>query len=121
MDPGFERVGCRWNPVFIGLARAGRGGRGGTWGSAGDSPAGRAAGAWPGRSVTIASVLLSLEEIRAAPKVLLHDHLDGGLRPATIIDLARESGYGSLPSTDVEELSGWLTGAARRGKLELYL
>ncbi len=66
-------------------------------------------------------MLLSLEEIRAAPKVLLHDHLDGGLRPATIIDLARESGYGSLPSTDVEELSGWLTGAARRGKLELYL
>jgi adenosine deaminase len=67
------------------------------------------------------SVLLTLDEIRAAPKVLLHDHLDGGLRPATIIDLARETGYTALPSTGVEELSRWLTGAAQRGKLELYL
>ena len=35
----------------------------------------------------------TLEEIRAVPKVLLHDHLDGGLRPATVVDLAREIGY----------------------------
>jgi adenosine deaminase len=67
------------------------------------------------------SVLLTLDQIRAAPKVLLHDHLDGGLRPATIVDLARETGYASLPCTDVDELASWLAGAAQRGKLELYL
>ena len=39
-----------------------------------------------------------------APKVLLHDHLDGGLRPATVVELAREHGYTSLPSTDPDEL-----------------
>ena len=69
----------------------------------------------------MASVLPTLDEIRAVPKVLLHDHLDGGLRPATIVELARESGYGGLPSTDVGELSSWLAGVAQRGKLELYL
>ena len=35
--------------------------------------------------------------IRALPKVLLHDHLDGGLRPATVAALAAETGYGDLP------------------------
>jgi adenosine deaminase len=63
----------------------------------------------------------TLDQIRGAPKVLLHDHLDGGLRPATIVELAREAGYEGLPSTDVEELNRWLTGAAQRGRLELYL
>ena len=38
-------------------------------------------------------VSLSEEKIRLVPKVLLHDHLDGGLRPATIIELASEFGY----------------------------
>jgi adenosine deaminase len=66
-------------------------------------------------------VLPTLHQIRGAPKVLLHDHLDGGLRPATIVELAREAGYRGLPSTDVGELSRWLTGAAQRGRLELYL
>ena len=45
----------------------------------------------------------SRPKIRKAPKVLLHDHLDGGLRPETIVDLARESGYDRLPSTDPKE------------------
>jgi adenosine deaminase len=63
----------------------------------------------------------TLDQIRGAPKVLLHDHLDGGLRPATIVELAREVGYDGLPSTDVDELNRWLTGAAQRGRLELYL
>ena len=40
---------------------------------------------------------LTIEEIRRAPKVLLHDHLDGGLRPQTIVELARQTGYGQLP------------------------
>jgi adenosine deaminase len=64
---------------------------------------------------------LTLDQIRAVPKVLLHDHLDGGLRPATIIELAQAIGYSELPSDDPEALARSMTGAARRGHLELYL
>ena len=64
---------------------------------------------------------LTLDQIRAVPKVLLHDHLDGGLRPATIVELARDIGYSDLPTTDPEALAASMTGAARRGHLELYL
>ena len=63
----------------------------------------------------------TLEEIRKAPKVLLHDHLDGGLRPETIVDLARESGYDRLPSTDPDNLRQWFHEAADSGSLERYL
>jgi adenosine deaminase len=63
----------------------------------------------------------TLEEVRRAPKVLLHDHLDGGLRPATVIDLARETGYPGLPTTDAGELAAWFTEGAARQDLELYL
>ena len=63
----------------------------------------------------------TLDEIRGVPKVLLHDHLDGGLRPATMIELAGQTGYDGLPSTDVTELTRWMAGAAQRGRLELYL
>lgn len=56
-----------------------------------------------------------------APKVLLHDHLDGGLRPQTIIDLAEASGYTDLPSTDAEVLARWFSEAAYSGSLERYL
>ncbi|WP_338701185.1 adenosine deaminase [Streptomyces sp. Q6] len=59
--------------------------------------------------------------IRRAPKVALHDHLDGGLRPATIIELARESGYEGLPSEDPVELAAWFRDAADSGSLERYL
>ncbi|HEY9523800.1 MAG TPA: adenosine deaminase [Thermopolyspora sp.] len=62
-----------------------------------------------------------IEEIRRAPKVLLHDHLDGGLRPETIVELAQESGYRKLPTTDSGELTAWLQGAADSGSLERYL
>ena len=62
----------------------------------------------------------TFEEIRKAPKALLHDHLDGGLRPATVIELADGVGH-PLPSTDVEELSHWFTAAADSGSLERYL
>jgi adenosine deaminase len=64
---------------------------------------------------------LDEETIRAAPKVLLHDHLDGGLRPATVIDLARDCGYDGLPTTDPVELGKWFTRGADRRSLELYL
>ena len=59
--------------------------------------------------------------LQQAPKVLLHDHLDGGLRPATVVDLARETGYGALPTTDVDELGRWFVAAASSGSLEDYL
>lgn len=59
--------------------------------------------------------------IERAPKVLLHDHLDGGLRPQTVIDLARDSGYDALPSEDPDELQRWFAEAAYSGSLERYL
>ncbi|MFN8624092.1 MAG: adenosine deaminase [Chloroflexota bacterium] len=65
--------------------------------------------------------MLSPETIRSAPKVLLHDHLDGGLRPATVIDLARETGYRGLPTEDPEALGAWFRSGADRKSLELYL
>src|SRR5215470_5871532 len=64
---------------------------------------------------------LSVEQIVAVPKVLLHDHLDGGLRPATIVELADEYGYHDLPTRDVGELGGVLAAGANRGHLNLYL
>src|SRR5688572_8297845 len=64
---------------------------------------------------------LELDAIRRAPKVLLHDHLDGGLRPGTVIDLASEIGYRDLPTTDPDELARWFTRGADRKSLELYL
>ncbi len=63
----------------------------------------------------------TLDEIRTAPKVLLHDHLDGGLRPRTVIELAEEYGYEGLPTTDVEELGAWFHAGADRKDLVLYL
>jgi len=65
--------------------------------------------------------MLTLDTIRTAPKALLHDHLDGGLRPATVIDLAREFGYDALPTTDVDDLTAWFRRGADRKSLELYL
>ena len=62
-----------------------------------------------------------LATIQAAPKVLLHDHLDGGVRPATVIELARDAGYAGLPTTDPDELRAWFRRGADRKSLELYL
>lgn len=56
-----------------------------------------------------------------APKVLLHDHLDGGLRAETVIDLAREYDYSKLPTTDVADLQKWFHRGAKRNDLVLYL
>ena len=64
---------------------------------------------------------VTLEQIRAVPKVLLHDHLDGGLRPETIVELAAETGYADLPATNAEDLAAWMGQVAQRGSLELYL
>ena len=64
---------------------------------------------------------ITAESLLRAPKVLLHDHLDGGLRPATVVELARESGYPDLPSTDAAGLGVWFRDAADSGSLERYL
>ena len=61
----------------------------------------------------------TLDRLRGAPKVLLHDHLDGGLRPATIVELADETGYEGLPTRDVGELAAWMTRGADRKDLVL--
>ncbi|MFH9722651.1 adenosine deaminase [Streptomyces sp. NPDC017254] len=61
------------------------------------------------------------DQIRRAPKVLLHDHLDGGLRPGTIIELAREQGYRQLPEAEPDKLGLWFREAADSGSLERYL
>ena len=63
----------------------------------------------------------TLELIRQAPKVLLHDHLDGGLRPTTVIELAAEQGYTGLPTTDPDELARWFVEGAARRSLPRYL
>ena len=65
--------------------------------------------------------MLSTDVIHRAPKVLLHDHLDGGLRPATVVELASEYGYEDLPTTDVDELGLWFNKGAKRNDLVLYL
>ncbi|MFG2053671.1 adenosine deaminase [Micromonospora sp. NPDC048930] len=65
-------------------------------------------------------VAISYEDIVKVPKALLHDHLDGGLRPATIVELAAEVGH-ELPATDPEALGRWFVEAANSGSLERYL
>jgi adenosine deaminase len=65
-------------------------------------------------------VPLTEEFLAAAPKALLHDHLDGGLRAATIIDIAAQVGH-PLPTQDPDELAEWFRVSADSGSLELYL
>jgi adenosine deaminase len=59
--------------------------------------------------------------LRTLPKVLLHDHLDGGVRPQTVIELAKDMGYKKLPTTDPGELAEWFHRGATRGSLPLFL
>ena len=63
----------------------------------------------------------TLGSLRDVPKVLLHDHLDGGLRPATVVELAEETGYPDLPTKDPDELAEWMSRGASRRDLVLYL
>jgi len=64
---------------------------------------------------------LTAASIATAPKVLLHDHLDGGLRPATLVDLAEQDSYDGLPTTVVPDLARWFAEYAYSGSLERYL
>lgn len=61
------------------------------------------------------------EIIRSVPKVLLHDHLDGGLRSQTVIDLAKEINYDKLPTTNAKELAEWFHRGANKGNLVEFL
>jgi adenosine deaminase len=63
---------------------------------------------------------IAVDEIVKAPKALLHDHLDGGLRPATVVELADAIGH-PLPTTDADALGRWFVEAADSGSLERYL
>jgi adenosine deaminase len=64
--------------------------------------------------------MITPDQLTAAPKVLLHDHLDGGLRPETILELAGDIGH-RLPRTDAGELGRWFVESADSGSLERYL
>ena len=64
---------------------------------------------------------VSREVIGRLPKVLLHDHLDGGLRSATVVELAEQVGYDGLPSTDPLDLADWFRQVSDSGSLETYL
>ena len=59
--------------------------------------------------------------LKSLPKVLLHEHLDGVLRPQTVIDLAANSGYEELPTHEPEELARWFHQGANQGSLAKYL
>ena len=59
--------------------------------------------------------------LKCLPKVLLHEHLDGVLRPATVIALAEDCDYAELPTRDPEELARWFHQGANQGSLAEYL
>ena len=63
---------------------------------------------------------LDIERLRTLPKVSLHDHLDGGLRPATVLELAAEIDH-PLPADSAEALGRWFVEAADSGSLVRYL
>ena len=64
---------------------------------------------------------LTTPQLQTLPKVLLHEHLDGVLRPQTVIDLAADVHYDGLPTRDPEELARWFHQGANQGSLAKYL
>ncbi|MFF9520543.1 adenosine deaminase [Streptomyces achromogenes] len=63
---------------------------------------------------------IDTETLRRLPKAVLHDHLDGGLRPATVVEFADAVGH-TLPTTDPDELAAWYVEAANSGDLVRYI
>jgi adenosine deaminase len=64
---------------------------------------------------------LDRAQLQTLPKVLLHEHLDGVLRPKTVVELAKNAKYDQLPSEDPEELARWFHQGANQGSLPKYL
>jgi len=64
---------------------------------------------------------LTRDLVRAIPKVGLHEHIDGSLRPTTVLELARQAGYQGLPHSDPEALGTWFFDGANRKQLSQYL
>jgi adenosine deaminase len=61
------------------------------------------------------------DQIKRLPKALLHDHLDGGLRPETIIEIAQKIGYKKLPTYDPKKLADWFEESCNSDSLVRYL
>lgn len=68
-----------------------------------------------------AALKLDTKTMQSLPKVLLHEHLDGVLRPETIIELAHGANYNGLPTTDPKQLAQWFHEGANQGSLPKYL
>jgi len=64
---------------------------------------------------------LDTKLLQSLPKVLLHEHLDGVLRPETVIELAKETGYTELPTASPQALAQWFHRGANQGSLAKYL
>jgi adenosine deaminase len=64
---------------------------------------------------------LDRELLRSVPKVLLHEHLDGVLRPQSVTELAKDARYANLPTGDPEALAQWFHRGANQGSLAKYL
>ncbi len=58
--------------------------------------------------------------LQALPKVLLHEHLDGGLRPSTLLALCQQKNI-VLPADTSQAVASWLQGNAQSGSLERYV
>jgi adenosine deaminase len=69
----------------------------------------------------MAGTTLTRDIILRAPKVVLHDHLDGGLRPSTVAELAQDIGYTGLPTFDPDDLAKWFIADAKGSDLVHYL
>ncbi len=84
----------------------------------------RSVTAFSDEPIEVASPVPTPDQVRRAPKVLLHDHLDGGLRPATVAELAAGAGH-QLPVPDAvadpDALGRWFRESADSGSLERYL
>jgi adenosine deaminase len=66
-------------------------------------------------------MFLNKSTLQALPKVLLHEHLDGSLRPQTVIELAKDAKYTKLPTEDPQALAEWFHRGANRGDMVSYL
>ncbi len=64
---------------------------------------------------------LDKQKLKSLPKVLLHEHLDGALRPRTVVELAQAAHYSKLPTADPAGLAAWFHEGANKGSLAKYL